>query len=189
MVVLGTVLFAAARLLGALQTALRLQRPRRLTGAETAVVHACSDVARSYRVRVVPGRAGLLSFSARPVTIGTTVYLKSVDTTARPDVLVHECTHVWQYRQVGPSYVGQALAAQWFLRDGYDWRAELGRGHTAWTTFNREAQAQSCRTSTAQATARSSRPTPPAADATFVVDGTGFTALARGAVAALRAGR
>jgi hypothetical protein len=80
----------------------------------------------------------------RPFTLGNTIYLKGVDLTERPDILVHEVVHVWQYQHEGPRYTTDALGAQlvygWNGRGAYDWEAELARGRTDWAELNKEAQ-------------------------------------------------
>lgn len=139
----GSLLLVTGHLLGLVQTALGLQRERGLTPAETELVRRVFRTSLDPRtVRLVPGFAGLLSLNGRAVTLGSTVYLKSFDPAQRPDVLVHECTHVWQYRHVGSRYATEAAAAQLAVRDAYDWRAERARGHTTWPQLNREAQAE-----------------------------------------------
>lgn len=185
MVLAGAVLYGLARLVGAVQTLLRLQRPRRLTAAEATIVRT---VFRSGldpdTIRVVPGRSGLFGLSDRPVTIGDTVYLKESDPRQRPDVLVHECTHVWQFGHVGSRYLAQALWAQWTVPHAYDWRAESARGHTAWTRFNREAQAQLVQDVWRGTSGAFFADDP--VTGTFAVDGVDHTGLARDAVAVLR---
>ncbi|MDL5155138.1 hypothetical protein [Actinomycetospora termitidis] len=84
---------------------------------------------------VVPGRAGLLGLSPRPVTLGTTIHLKGHTS---PGLLVHEAVHVWQFRRLGARYVLDAIRAQ-YSRTGYDWRAA---GTDRFDGLNLEAQAQ-----------------------------------------------
>jgi hypothetical protein len=93
------------------------------------------------KIRLVEGRAGLFGLNPRPFTLGYTIYLKDRDVSQEPALLVHECTHVWQYEHVGSSYTAEAVGAQWFVDDAYSWEKEIGRDNTEWVSFNREAQA------------------------------------------------
>lgn len=135
---LGTAVVAAAGFLTTAQARLpRLHDPRReLSGAERATLDAVFRGGLDLdEVRVVPGRAGVFDLSRRPVTLGTTIYLKGATS---PGVLVHEAVHVWQYRDRGARYVVDAVAAQ-VSATGYDWRAA---GVLRWRDLNVEAQAQ-----------------------------------------------
>jgi hypothetical protein len=49
---------------------------------------------------------------------------------------------VWQYQNLGSRYTMDALGAQAILPNAYDWQAEITNGHTRWTDFNKEAQAE-----------------------------------------------
>lgn len=134
----GTVLIATARFLTTAQARLpRLHDPRReLTATERATVEAVFRGGLDPDgITVVPGNAGVLDLSPRPVTLGTTIYLKGA--TSR-GVIVHEAVHVWQYRDRGARYVVDALVAQGSVT-GYDWRAA---GVRRWRDLNVEAQAQ-----------------------------------------------
>jgi len=95
-----------------------------------------------YNVRLVEGRAGLFSLSDRPFTLGNTIYLKNRDIATAPDLLVHECTHVWQYQHVGARYAADAIRAQWSVKNAYDWEQEIVRGNDEWSKFNNEAQGE-----------------------------------------------
>jgi hypothetical protein len=136
---LGTVVAAGQRLVGAEAPA------RALSPDERALLRKVFGPSLGYRnVRLVQGRSGAFGTNQRPFTLGNTVYLKGVDLAERPDVLVHEVVHVWQYQHEGPRYTTDALGAQviygWQGRGAYDWVAELARGRTAWPQFNAEAQ-------------------------------------------------
>lgn len=134
----GTAVIAVGRFLTTVQAlAPRLHDPRReLTPAERATLDAVFRGGLDLDgIRVVPGRAGVLDLSRRPVTLGTTIYLKGATS---PGVLVHEAVHVWQYRDRGARYVVDALRAQ-ASATGYDWRAA---GVLRWRDLNVEAQAQ-----------------------------------------------
>lgn len=93
-----------------------------------------------YNVRIVEGFAGLYSINSRPFTLGNTIYMKDRDPADTLDVLVHECVHAWQYQHRGTRYASDALMAQWFDPEGYDWAEEVKSGVTRWEDFNTEAQ-------------------------------------------------
>ncbi len=95
-----------------------------------------------YDIRIVPDWTFYSLPNSRPFTLGNTIYLKGVNSTANPDVLVHECAHVWQYQHGGDRYASDALYAQATVPNTYSWEAELARGHLRWRDFNKEAQAQ-----------------------------------------------
>lgn len=85
-------------------------------------------------------------------TLDNTIYTDIPNLAVPLHTLVHECTHVWQYQNLGTRYLAEALGAQAiFGRDpanpcksgnAYDWLGELNRGTTKWEHFNREAAAQ-----------------------------------------------
>ncbi|HEY0413022.1 MAG TPA: hypothetical protein VGD66_07765 [Allosphingosinicella sp.] len=195
--VIGAVVAAAGRAVGAVQTALGLQpRERPLTAAETAllrrVYRGSVDLSR---VRIVAGRAGLFSLSGRPFTLGDRIYLKGFDPAARVDVLVHECCHVWQHQREGISYIGGAILAQLGKgRGAYDWQAER-RAAKAWPQFNREAQAQLVQDLFRDG-GRAGRTgdgaffdeEPLGQDVSFIVRGEDLTAFARASIEHVRAG-
>lgn len=141
--VAGSILVAAGKAVEVLQDVTRIQAPkRRLTMTEYGIL--CRVFHRSValdRIRIVEGRAGLFGINDRAFVLGYTIYLKDHDVSEAPGLLVHECTHVWQYEHVGSSYTAEALGAQQFLEDAYDWEAEIARGNLEWVYFNREAQA------------------------------------------------
>jgi hypothetical protein len=95
-----------------------------------------------HNVRIVEGFAGVFSLNDRPFTLGNTIYLKRLNPSTRPDVLIHECAHVWQYQHLGTRYASDALWAQRTVPSAYSWEAELARGRSRWQDFNTEAQAQ-----------------------------------------------
>ncbi|MDD7939114.1 hypothetical protein PHK61_11880 [Actinomycetospora lutea] len=146
-VVAGAVVLTAGRLVASVQRRWpSLQGPARpLTAGERAILQLVLDDAVALDdLRIVDGRAGLFDLVPHPFTLGTTIYLKG---RWSPGLLVHEAVHVWQYRTRGARYTVDALAAQ--ARSGtarvggaYDWRAELRRGRTRWRDLNAEAQAQ-----------------------------------------------
>jgi len=73
--------------------------------------------------------------------------MKGNDPGARPDILVHECVHVWQYQNIGSRYTMDALGAQAVYGAGaYDWEAELARGNSDWNDFIKRQRLDSFRT-------------------------------------------
>jgi hypothetical protein len=86
--------------------------------------------------------AGLLTYGDRPFTLGNVIYLKGRNVDKEPELLVHECTHVWQYQNLGAQYSSEAVHAQWFVPDPYNWEREIRRGNDKWHLLNREAQAK-----------------------------------------------
>jgi len=93
-----------------------------------------------YVIRIIEGHSGLFGFNPRPFTLGNTIYMKT--DTFDTGLLVHETTHVWQYQQTGNRYASDAIAAQWFVPDEYNWRREITvRNKNDWSDFNNEAQA------------------------------------------------
>jgi hypothetical protein len=93
-----------------------------------------------YNIRLVEGFAGIYCMNSRPFTLGNTIYLKYRDVSKEPNLLVHECVHVWQYQHDGARYASDAIGAQLFIEDGYNWQKEIGRGHIDWIDFNKESQ-------------------------------------------------
>jgi len=142
----GAVVMLAGTAVATVQRALAAEASARpLSADERAVLQKVfrSSLA-TYNIRLVEGRSGAFGVNRRPFTLGNTIYLKDVDLTERPDVLVHEAVHVWQYQQHGSRYTTDALGAQvrygYRGRGAYDWEAELARGRGSWTEFNAEAQ-------------------------------------------------
>ena len=135
----GTVVASVQRLVGAEAPARPLSQDERVM-----LRKVFGDSLAYVNVRIVQGRSGAFGVNQRPFTLGNTIYLKDVDLAERPDVLVHEVVHVWQYQHEGPRYTTDALGAQVLYgyrgRGAYDWEAELARGRTSWTEFNKEAQ-------------------------------------------------
>ena len=95
-----------------------------------------------YNIRLVEGWAGVFELDERPFTFGNTIYLKKYDVSEDPDLLVHECSHVWQFQNCGARYLGDAILVLTFMKNPYDWENELKRGKNRWVLFNRESQAQ-----------------------------------------------
>lgn len=140
----GAVIFILGKVVGLVQSVIPLQwGKRRLTRSEQALLRKVfrGSIAL-YNVRVIEGFAGLFSINDRPFTLGNTIYLKDHNAAAEPELLVHECVHVWQYQNEGSRYVADALGAQAFVENEYSWEQELARGDTQWQEFNAEAQAE-----------------------------------------------
>jgi hypothetical protein len=141
----GAIVYLAGVLLALVNRLLGLAaRARPLSDDERRLLRAVfGDALALYNVRVVEGRAGVFDVNDRAFVLGNTIYCKRTDPRARPDILVHECVHVWQYQAIGARYTTDALGAQALLGAGaYDWQAEIARGRTCWDDFNKEAQAQ-----------------------------------------------
>lgn len=139
----GAVLLVGGKAIALVQSILLLEaRERRLTDAELRLLRRVfrGSVA-FYNVRLVEGRAGIFGITGRAFVLGNTIYLQRRDVSRDPGLLVHECTHVWQYQHVGARYASEALWAQAFIEDAYSWEREIQRGNDRWICFNREAQA------------------------------------------------
>jgi hypothetical protein len=143
----GAVIYLGATLLSLFQKIFFAQnRERSLTKDERGMLRRVflNSVAL-YNVRVVEGAAGLYGLHPGGTTIGNVIYMKATatDSVVGRSVLVHECVHVWQYQNLGSRYTADALGAQGFLPNAYDWEnAEVARGNTDWTEFNKEGQAE-----------------------------------------------
>lgn len=142
--VAGAAIVVVGTAVALIQACLFLQRIHRpLTDTEKEALRAVFRRSVALRnVRVVEGFAGILGVNRRPFTLCNTIFLKRVDPSMRPEVLVHECTHVWQYQHGGSRYAADALGAQAFVENPYSWQAEIARGRIRWEQFNAEAQAQ-----------------------------------------------
>jgi uncharacterized protein DUF4157 len=140
----GGIIYVAGALLALVQRIFFLQgKDRALTKAERDLLHRIFQGSLGlYNVRVIEGRSGAFGINARPFTLGNTIYMKGTNAGTDPQTLVHECTHVWQYQNVGPRYTMDALGAQAVYHDAYDWQAEVTKGHTHWKELNKEAQAE-----------------------------------------------
>lgn len=210
----GAVILVAGKFVSLIQRLLLLEMGERpLTDEERDLLSRIfTDSVLLDNVRIVEGRCGVFGLSRRPFAMGNTIYFKKMDPRIRPDILVHECVHVWQYQNVGTRYAAQALMAQAIYgRGAYDWRAELGRGAASWEEFNKEAQAQLIQDIWSRSgissgdaeiersraftravdtrvtgSAGASRGTGLTAVSKFVVGGRDYTELARASIAALR---
>lgn len=140
----GAIILVLGKLISLVQTVSYFLQPneRKLTDQEKAdLKRVFHDSLALYNIRLVEGYAGAYSLNPRPFTLGNTIYLKERDVTAEPDLLVHECVHVWQYQHAGARYTADALGAQWF-GNAYDWPKEIAEGRTDWVDFNKESQGQ-----------------------------------------------
>ncbi|MDH5302132.1 MAG: hypothetical protein OEW58_12295 [Gammaproteobacteria bacterium] len=140
----GAFIIIGGKLLALLQSATLFEnRERKLTDDEIKLLRRVFHSSLAYySIRLVQGKAGLFGLNPRPFALGNTIYLKNRDVSHEPALLVHECTHVWQYQHCGARYASDAIGAQWFIEDAYNWEKEVLRGKEHWTQFNREAQAQ-----------------------------------------------
>ena len=122
---------------------------RPLSDAEVQLLRGVFGDGLDYKpvrlVRMAPFIAGING--SRAFVLGNTLNLPSIDYDAlwRGDkakawLLVHECTHVWQYQHHGLGYVAESLWAQGF-GEGYDYVKALRAGKP-WKKMNPEQQAQ-----------------------------------------------
>ena len=141
--VFGTVIVVLGKFIALVQSVLYAQAfERPLTRLEKSQLKSIFKNSLKYDiVGIIEGHTGLFGINSRPFVLGNTIYMKT--NTFPTDILVHEAVHVWQYQHTGNRYASDALAAQWFVRDGYNWEREINvRNKLDWTQFNREAQAQ-----------------------------------------------
>ena len=139
---LGAIIVIGGKLISLFQTLTYFLQPnkRKLTTDEKRrLKHVFWDSLALYNVRLVNGFAGLFSVNSRPFALGNTIYMKNQDVSKNPDLLVHECIHVWQYQSIGARYTADALRTQWF-GNAYDWQQDVEQGRTNWVHFNKEAQ-------------------------------------------------
>jgi len=149
----GSIAGAVVSILGTFASLLQriipfINSDRALTEAEKA---ALKSVFRNslalYNIRIKSNNGAGGTF-----TLDNTIYTNIPNLAIPLHTIVHECTHVWQYQNLGSTYLGKALGAQLiFGRDpadpcksgnAYDWIGELNRGTTKWERFNMEAAAQ-----------------------------------------------
>lgn len=141
----GAVLIILGTLVSLVQRILPFQNfERSLTKEERGLLTAVFFNSISlYDIRLIEGRSGVFDFNNLPFTLANTIYMKDTNPSVRPEILVHECVHVWQYQNLGSRYATDALGAQAIYGGGvYDWEAELARGTSDWNDFNKEAQAK-----------------------------------------------
>ena len=139
----GAIILIGGKAITLIQSTILLEaRERKLTKQETQfLTRVFRKSIAYYNVRLVEGRAGIYGLNPRPFTLGNTIYLKKRNVSQEPELLVHECVHVWQYQNLGARYTSDALYAQRFVADAYSWEKEISRGNDRWVEFNEEAQA------------------------------------------------
>lgn len=199
--VAGAVVLILGKFTGAIQAILLLQWGERpLTQHEHSILwRVFRGSVALYNVRVIEGFAGLFSINSRPFTLGNTIYMKDTDPATNPHVLVHECTHVWQYQNLGARYTTDALWAQSTVQgDAYDWEAEIARGRLRWEEFNAEAQGKFMEDLYRRGSVVGATPTrdgefynddPTGPNVRFMIGRTDHTPLARETVAYVRGAR
>lgn len=121
--------------------------------------HVFKDSLNYYVIRIVEKRSGIFSIpqwfgeDPRPFVLGNTIYLNGLKLSdsdlGDPELqlssaeFVHEGLHVWQYQNIGVRYSAEALGAQAFVPDEYEWEREIEtRGKNNWEDFNWEAQGE-----------------------------------------------
>jgi hypothetical protein len=141
--IFGTIIVVAGKVIALLQSIFYAQAfERPLTRQEKDLLKRVFKKSLNYYViRIIEGHSGLFGLSSRPFTLGNTIYMKS--DMISTGLLVHETTHVWQYQQTGNRYASDAITAQWFVTDEYNWQREIEeRNKDDWSDFNKEAQAE-----------------------------------------------
>lgn len=139
----GTIIVVVGKFIALVQSIVYAQDfERPLTEKEESELwRVFKDSLNYYVIRIIEGHAGIFGLSSRPFTLGNTIYMKT--DSFGIDLLVHETTHVWQYQQTGDRYASDAIAAQWFVEDEYNWEREIEvREKDDWSDFNNEAQAE-----------------------------------------------
>lgn len=139
----GNVIVTVGHTLGLLGTLLTIQEGTRyLTGEEKTLLRRVFKKSLNYDViKIIEGITGFLGVNSRPMVLGNTIYLKH--NRATDELLVHECTHVWQYQNKGNRYAADAINAQLVVPDEYNWEREINtRDKDDWNDFNAEAQAK-----------------------------------------------
>ncbi|MFD0688671.1 hypothetical protein [Actinomadura fibrosa] len=142
----GLIIFIALRIVDWVQTLIGVQaRKRPLTEIEKAVLRPIYHDSLNYAaIRVVDGKAGILTGSGRAFTMGFTIYLpvNSLST------VVHESVHVWQFQFGGFGYIGNSafnqLDSMVFNKgyDPYDWRPRMNQSVSWYNLGSAEAQAK-----------------------------------------------
>lgn len=139
----GTIIIVVGKLIALVQSIFYLQGfERPLTDAEKSALERIFKHSLNYYViRIIEGNAGLFGLNSRAFTLSNTIYLKTDFFSI--SLLVHETTHIWQYQHTNNRYASDALTAQWFIADAYNWEREINdRKKTNWVEFNNEAQAE-----------------------------------------------
>src|SRR5690606_36153770 len=141
--VMGSIILILGKFIALVQSLFFLQDfERPLSESEKNVLRKIFQRSMNlYLIRIIEGRSGIFGVSPRAFTLGNRLYLK---TNSFPtSLLVHECSHSWQYHHTGNRYTADAIGAQWFVDDAYNWFKEIDlRKKTNWFDFNPEAQAE-----------------------------------------------
>lgn len=139
----GFIVIFIGKLIAHLQSLFYLQSfERPLTQEEKQKLQlVLQGSANLYIIRIIEGHSGIFDLTPRAFTLGNTLYLKTKD--FDEDLLIHEAMHSWQYQRLGIRYALDALLAQWFVPDAYNWKKELEeRNKERWQDFNMESQAE-----------------------------------------------
>ncbi len=140
----GNVIVTVGHTLGLLGTLITIQDGtlRYLTTVEKRLLRRVFKKSLNYDViKIIEGQTGFLRGSNRPMVLGNTIYIKVNRLT--DELLVHECTHIWQYQNKGNRYATDAIYAQLVVPDEYNWEREINvRNKDDWNDFNAEAQAE-----------------------------------------------
>lgn len=140
---IGGVLVTVGTTISGVQNGFSVQdEMRTLTEKEISTLRLVFGDSLSYdSIRLITGAAGVYDLNDNPFTLGNKIYLKDDKLTSA--LLIHECTHVWQYQHQGVRYVTDALSAQTVHQDAYDWLAEIQERDTqSWSDLNAESQAE-----------------------------------------------
>lgn len=161
--------------------------PRGLTDAERVELEKIYGDSIDYdKVQVRVGDIGLFNVDDRPLVLGNTVLvpdgrLKGGE--IRPDDLVHEAVHLWQFQHGGLDYIKQSFQDQGTEGQGaYDISDEL-KNQTPWSELRTEQQAVLIETMLEQGYFDQ-----PEGSRSFRVDGVDYSAYAAEVLEQLRAG-
>lgn len=135
----GLFLMSLAEVTGLVQVILGLERAGRpLTEAEIRLLTPVFLDGLVYKlVRIVSGSAGIFSSNDGPFAVRNRIYTKT-EGELQDHTLVHEMYHVNSHQTTGSSYAGDAVIAQLFAADAYDWKLDVAAG-TAIGDVNEEA--------------------------------------------------
>ena len=123
--VIGTIIVGGGSGIGLIQSITRAQgTSRRLTDEEKAQVKRVFRESINLSViRIIEGHSGIFGINKRPFVLGNTIYMKKP--TFSTGTFIHEATHIWQYQNTGSRYASDALGAQFFVDDAYNWEKEI----------------------------------------------------------------
>jgi len=142
--IIGGIILCGGHLLMLLQAILFLGRiKRKLTKQEKILLKKIFKKSLGlYNMRIVEGWTGLPLLNKFAWNFGNTVFLNCNDLSETPDLLVHECTHAWQFQNLGARYLSDAIWLMFFHGDPYNWKLEIQIGKNQWIHFNCESQAE-----------------------------------------------